>query len=409
VHRATLTGRLDVSPEASGGDVQPRDRLVFRIKASQFFAVSVLFGLFFLLWLARDALATYLLGMFLVYMLLPVVHFIESRMPSHGRWVRIRRPVASIGSFVIALVGFALLIGFLLEPVVDETTQLFDDLPAYWQEVQADHQEFTDWYEDAVPQEIQNWIDANLDRIGHALVEGTASLVGWILSTGTTLISGAIALIAVPLFVIYYLIQEPMTEETIRRQLPRSWSDDAIAVFRILNRIMGSYTRGVVLEAAIVGVITGTGYWFIGVDLALPLGVIAFAGEIVPILGPWIAFAISFPVVLATQPHLAIPAVVLFGVIQIIEGWFLAPRIQGGSVEFTSAGTLLILSVGGAVAGALGVVFALPAAAILRALIVYIYNRLDGLQSEDALARLPIFNPQTKSPPAATESTSANA
>ncbi|MEZ4495308.1 MAG: hypothetical protein R2845_00670 [Thermomicrobiales bacterium] len=51
--------------------------------------------------------------------------------------------------------------------------------------------------------------------------------------------------------------------------------------------------------------ITGLGYWFIGVELALALAVVAFAGEIVPILGPWIAFFILFPVIPATQPDRA--------------------------------------------------------------------------------------------------------
>ncbi len=115
----------------------------------------------------------------------------------------------------------------------------------------------------------------------------------------------------------------------MRHQLPEGWGEDAVAVYRLANGVLGTYTRAVMVEAVIVGVITGFGYWLIGVDLFLPLGFIAFAGEIVPILGPWIAFFISFPVVLATQPELAIPAVVLFGVIQALEGWFLAPRIQG--------------------------------------------------------------------------------
>ena len=61
----------------------------------------------------------------------------------------------------------------------------------------------------------------------------------------------------------------------------------------IFNRIFGSYSRGVIFEAVLVGFITGFGYWVIGVDLWAALGVIAFAGEIVPILGPWIAFLIS--------------------------------------------------------------------------------------------------------------------
>ena len=140
-----------------------------------------------------------------------------------------------------------------------------------------------------------------------------------------------------------------------------------------------------IFEAVLVGFITGFGYWAIGVNLWAALGVIAFAGEIVPILGPWIAFLISFPVVLATQPEKALPAIALFGVIQLLEGWIIAPRIQGHSVDFSASATLIILAIGGALGGGLGIVISLPTAAIIRAFIVYIDRRLSGMTPAEAV------------------------
>ena len=140
-----------------------------------------------------------------------------------------------------------------------------------------------------------------------------------------------------------------------------------------------------------MGFITGFGYWIIGVDVFLPLGVLAMIGEIVPIIGPWLAFLVSFPVVLATQPELAIPAMVLFGVIQMLEGWFIAPQIQGNSNDFTNSGTLVILAIGGALGGALGVVLALPVAGLIRAISVYTYRRLQGSNPDHAVEALSIF------------------
>jgi predicted PurR-regulated permease PerM len=187
---------------------------------------------------------------------------------------------------------------------------------------------------------------------------------------------------------IYFLIDQPRLPERIRHQAPTSWGDDAVAVYRIADHILGNYTRGVVLEATIVGVITGIGYWLIGVELALPLGVVAFVGEIVPIAGPWIAFFISFPVVLVTQPDKAIPAVLLFGVIQLLEGWLLTPRIEGSSTDFTSSTTLILLAIGAALGGAFGMLISLPVAAIARTLIQYTSRRLSGFPADAALEGL---------------------
>jgi predicted PurR-regulated permease PerM len=375
------------------------DRVTPKQWARAIFALGVLLLLAAILAAAWDALGPYLLGLMMAYLLLPVVRRIESWLPHHGRWERLARPIAAIATAVLAIFGFLLLLGILLDPVIDQTSDLLNNLEANWATIKADNDGFRSWYEDNVPEDLQEAIERNVNQIGQALLDGIAGLAGWLLNTTGSFLSAAVALLAVPLFVVYYLMGERDTAENLRRQLPKRWADDAIAVFRIFDRVLGSYTRGVVVESAIVGVITGTGYWLIGVDLALPLGVIAFAGEIVPILGPWIAFGISFPVVLATQPELAIPAVAVFAIIQALEGWFLAPKIQGNSVEFTSAGTLLIIAICGAVAGALGVVFALPAAAVGRTLIVYIARRLDGLAPDEAPAQLRPFVTEAKDPP----------
>jgi predicted PurR-regulated permease PerM len=189
----------------------------------------------------------------------------------------------------------------------------------------------------------------------------------------------------IPLFVVYFVLDLDGIDTRLRRQLPDAWTEDAVALVAIFNRIFGSYTRGVIFEAILVGFITGFGYWVIGVELWAALGVIAFAGEIVPILGPWIAFFISFPVVLATQPEKAIPAVALFGIIQLLEGWIIAPRIQGHSVDFSASASLVILAIGGALGGGLGVVISMPTAAIIRAILVYADRRLSGMTTAEAV------------------------
>jgi predicted PurR-regulated permease PerM len=114
--------------------------------------------------------------------------------------------------------------------------------------------------------------------------------------------------------------------------------------------------------------------------------VIAFCGEIVPIVGPWLAFCISAPVILATQPHLIIPAGFIFLAVQLLEGWFLSPRIEGGVVDFNPTQTLLLLAIGGGVGGALGMIFAIPAAAIIRQIVLYTDLRLRGFSPEETFA-----------------------
>lgn len=363
-----------------------------RLGVREVYGLAVVVAVLFVLYVARSALAPFLLAFLGVYMLLPVVNAVERRLPDTGRWPRFRRPLAVLAAVAGTLIALGIVLTILVRPVVDQTVELFNNFGSYWDTISSEYPEAVDWYEDNVPEELRSRLETAVRDLGEQLVPGAAGLLTWLAGATGSLISALIAFVSVPLFVVYYLLEEPKTIKNLRRELPGRWTGDAISIFRIIDQIMGSYTRGVMLMSLIVGVITGFGYWAIGVDLWLPLAFIAFAGEIVPIIGPWIAFAISFPVVLATEPDLAIPAAILFLIIQALEGWFLAPKIEGKAVSFTSASTLFLLAIGGALAGALGVVFALPVAAIVRALIVYGAHRFDGCSPEDARSLLPIFD-----------------
>jgi predicted PurR-regulated permease PerM len=275
--------------------------------------------------------------------------------------------------------------------VIEQTTQILDSLEELWDEAQANAPEIRAWYELNVPQIARGWIDDGFETLGRAVLAVGGTAGGWLVRFTGNALSSVVGFIAVPLFVIYFLIDQPKITRQIREQFPQAWAGDALGLVHIFNRIFGSYTRGVIIESIIVGIITGLGYFLIGVNVWLPLGVIALIGEIVPIIGPWIAFFISLPVILATQPDKAFLALGLFVVIQILEGWFLAPRIQGGAVKFTPSATLLILAVGGAIAGAMGVILALPTAALLRDVSFYTSYRAGGLSPTESLAQLPSF------------------
>lgn len=342
---------------------------------------------FTILYLSRGKLGPYLLAITLSYLLLPVVRTIERRLPDRGRWHSLRRPLATLIAAVLVAVTVIVLAVYLVNPVIDDIQEIADNFPQYWQQVTTDTT-VGDWYEETVPENAQTWIDENFGNLTKSLLNAGSHLLDYLFSATGSLIEAVLSLIIVPVFMIYVLIDRPSAGKQIRKLMPEPWVDDTLAVARLADSILAAYTRGVIISSAVVGAITAAGYWAVGIDLWLALGVIAFLGEIVPILGPWIAFVISFPVVLVTQPDKAIWAVLVFGVIQALEGWFISPKIQASSIEFPPVIVLLALAIGGEVAGAVGVVLAIPAAAILRALGVYVLRRVDGLRPETAVVGL---------------------
>jgi predicted PurR-regulated permease PerM len=340
-----------------------------------------------ILYLSRGKLGPYLLAITLSYLLLPVVRSIEARLPASGRWATARRPLATMLSVVIVVIAVVALGAFIAQPVIDDIDEIANNFPEYWTQLTTDSR-VSEWYEDLVPGEAQAWIDENFSNLGQTLLTYASTLLNYLFSATGSIIEAVLAFIIVPVFMIYVLIDRPSAGRQIRKLMPERWVDDTLAVATVADGILAAYTRGVIISSVVVGAITAAGYWAVGIDLWLALGVIAFLGEIVPILGPWIAFVVSFPVVLVTQPDKAIWMLLVFGVIQALEGWFISPKIQSSSIEFPPVIVLLALAIGGEVAGAVGVVLAIPAAAILRAWSVYVLRRVDGLRPEAATAGL---------------------
>ncbi|MEZ4505276.1 MAG: AI-2E family transporter [Thermomicrobiales bacterium] len=336
-----------------------------------------------ILYLSRGKLGPYLLAITLSYLLLPVVRAIAGRLPAEGRLARFRWPIATMVSVVILIVSVVVLGTLIAQPVIDDIDEIAERFPEYWTQLTTDSR-ISDWYNELAPEEAQAWINENFSNLGQTLLNYASTLLDYLFSATGSIIEAVLAFIIVPVFMIYVLIDRPSAQREIRKLMPERWVDDTLAVAAIADGIMAAYTRGVIISSVVVGLITAAAYWAVGIEMWLALGVIAFLGEIVPILGPWIAFVVSFPVVLVTQPDKALWMVAVFGLIQALEGWFISPKIQSNSIEFPPVIVLLALAIGGEVAGAVGVVLALPAAAILRALSVYVLRRVDGLRPDAA-------------------------
>lgn len=346
-------------------------------------AIALLAGIF---WAASDVLMPYVVGLLFAYILLPPVRWIDRHLPLPAKLEGARRVVSTLLVFAASLLGLLVLMRVLLKPLIEQTSAMLNAFPDYWDTLLAEHGTVRNWYQATAPVELQQWVSAHVAELGQAILAGFAGLFDLLLNLSGSMLSAGTAMIMAPLFVMYFLIDEPKWAKQLRHQIPGAWANDAISMLTMTGSVFGDYVRGVIVIAGVVGVVTGFSYWLIGVNLALPLGVIAFCGEIVPIVGPWLAFCISAPVILATQPHLILPAGFVFLAVQLLDDWFLSPRIEGGVVDFNPAQTLLLVAIGGGIGGAIGMIFAIPAAAIIRQIVLYTDLRLRGVSPEETFA-----------------------
>ena len=133
--------------------------------------------------------------------------------------------------------------------------------------------------------------------------------------------------------------------------------------------------------------------FLLGVDLSLGLGVWAGVTELVPIIGPWVGAVPGLILIAATDLSLLPWVALVYFMVQQLENNFLVPRIQGQALDLHPALIIVLLVVGGAVWGFIGLVTVVPGTAILRELFWYVDRRLRGQSPDEAFAQSRLHNP----------------
>jgi predicted PurR-regulated permease PerM len=127
-----------------------------------------------------------------------------------------------------------------------------------------------------------------------------------------------------------------------------------------------SYVRGTTVVAAIHAIFIGLALWILGVPLLVPLIILVFLAAFIPLIGLLVVGALAVLVTLATKGWLA--AVILIAIFLVenqVEGHLLQPLVVGRAVRLHPLAIILVLAVGGVIAGIPGAIVAVPAAAVI--------------------------------------------
>jgi predicted PurR-regulated permease PerM len=212
------------------------------------------------------------------------------------------------------------------------------------------------------------------------------SLVAGTVLTGGKYVVEIMAGIVLTLFVGFFLIKDgDRIWSWLTRFLPPDRADRTDRAGRAAWQVLVHYVRGTVLIAAIHSVVIGLTLWILGVPLVIPLAALVFLAAFVPLVGILVAGALAILVTLGTKGLVAaIILLVVFVVEDQLDGHLLQPQVVGRILRLHPLAVILVLAVGGVLAGIPGAVVAVPtAAAIARA-----WPELRSPAHPDTLARI---------------------
>ncbi|MFN2564469.1 MAG: AI-2E family transporter [Gemmatimonadaceae bacterium] len=201
-------------------------------------------------------------------------------------------------------------------------------------------------------------------------------MVGQLGRVITRALNVAVTLFGVILIAAYLLADARTIHAAALRAAPKRYRRDVRDLWNAFRFTLSRYLSGLAASLAIQGVISGVALYFLGVPYAALLGAWVSVTALIPYLGAWIGAIPAILVAFSESPMTALFTAVLFLVIQQLEGNVLTPRIQGQAVKVHPVIVFLAVIAGGEIAGIGGIVFAVPALAVLRVLFDFFRVRI---------------------------------
>ncbi|HOC10664.1 AI-2E family transporter [Thermomonas sp.] len=328
-------------------------------------------GVLWVVWLLAPILSPFVIAAILGWLGDPMVDRLEARRISRNTAV-----ILVFGAMTVVL----LVVAVLLIPVLeDQVMTLINSLPGYrdWFVGTA-----LPWVEHRTGLQILSWLDPErlfvLIREHWQSAGGAAStLLGYVSRSGFALLGWLANIVLLPVLSFFFLRDWDLIVGRIGLLVPRDHFDTVRRLALESNEVLGGFLRGQMLVMLILGLLYALGLWLVGLDLGILIGLLAGLLTFVPYLGP--AFIVLFGGIAALVQfgdwqHLAGVGVV-FAVGQLVESFVLTPMLVGDRIGLHPMAVIFAVMAGGTLFGFLGMLLALPVAAVVNVLLRYTQER----------------------------------
>lgn len=333
--------------------------------------VAIGFAVLWLLWLLGPILTPFVLAALLGWLGDPLV----DRLQRMGRSRNVAVALVFVGMSLVLLLA----LGMLVPMIENQIVVLIESLPNYrdWLMLTA-----LPWLESRTGLEITSWLD--FERLGELLrsnwerAGGLAStLLGYMSRSGFAVLALVTNIVLLPVITFFFLRDWDVLVLRAASLVPRDHIDTVTRLARETSNVLGGFLRGQFLVMLILGVMYGLGLWLVGLDLGILIGIIAGLLTFVPYVGPASGIVLGCMAALVQYgdwKHVA-GVLVVFGVGQVIESYWLTPKLVGDRIGLHPVAVIFAVLAGGQLFGFLGMLLALPVAAVANVLLRYAQER----------------------------------
>lgn len=342
--------------------------------------VLLLTGIFFWsLLLLRDIFPPMALALVLIFLLNPMVTGLQRR--------GIRRGLGTAAIYILFFTAIYVAVSYLIPPLGRQINDLVERAP----EIQKDAI--------ASAENLAGRFGVSLEDLGFGSLlgkdspaeEGPATpgevpVPSFLEGLGSNFFAGAerfatgalqavFNFILAPVFAAYLLIDLPKIQKAFLHYLPPRYKDEWLPLFERSGHAVGSFFRGQMLVAAIVGVMSSLSFLLIDLPFWLAIGLLAGFFNIIPLVGPFVGGGVAVLVgAMTAGPSLAIKAAVAMLVVQQIDNHFISPKVMGWAVRLHPVAVIMALIIGLSFGGLLGMLLAVPVLGVVKIVFVHYYE-----------------------------------
>lgn len=310
--------------------------------------------------------------------------FPEEKMGKSKLKRKLARPLSMILAILLVIGVIALVIFVVLPELGTTVVGLGASVEAFLPKAQ-------EWLEDIFQnnEQIVAWIEG-LELNWEKAVEtawnffrsGAGSVLSSTMTVAKTIISAVTNFFIGFVFACYVLLQKEKLGEQSRKLLraifPKKQVEYILHVCSLSHRTFSSFITGQCMEAVILGAMFFVAMSILCFPYALLVGVLVAFTALIPIFGAFIGCVVGAFLILMVSPAQALGFIVLFQVLQQIEGNLIYPRVVGNSVGLPAIWVLVAVTVGGNLMGVLGMLIFIPIVSVLYALLrEWMYGRLE--------------------------------
>jgi predicted PurR-regulated permease PerM len=321
----------------------------FVIVAAQ--GVVGLFIFFYILYIGSDIILPVVYAAIIAILLNPLVN----RLCRYG----VSRVLAIFIAVILLLLVFCALMYF----VIDQSMRFADSLPLLQQKLNMLLQQFSHWASKTFKVSTHK-VDAWIVDTENKQLNGSAALLGQTLITATNVLK---LFFLIPVYVFMFLFYKPLLLDFFSRVFRRESHETVGEVLFETKTLIQSYLVGLLLEAAIVAALNGTGLLLLGVDYALLLAIIGALLNIIPYIGGIIAVVLPVLIAYTTKsPVYVVWVLALYMAVQFFDNHYIMPRVVASKVRINALISIIVVFIGGALWGVAGMFLAIPLTAIVK-------------------------------------------